>query len=83
MGLSDESMRDQISQVARSLRYSSNNAYQLADAIIEALFNTDTREKIEDILWDNRQTNDIDVVYIADDIMEAFTGETTNGKSQE
>jgi hypothetical protein len=31
------SMRDQISQVARSLRYSSNNADQLADAILAAL----------------------------------------------
>tara|TARA_R110000851_G_scaffold288482_2_gene442563 strand:+ start:337 stop:669 length:333 start_codon:yes stop_codon:yes gene_type:complete len=33
------SMRDQISQVARSLRYSSNNADQLADAILEDLPN--------------------------------------------
>jgi hypothetical protein len=33
----DMSMRDQISQVARSLRYSSNNSDQLADAILEAL----------------------------------------------
>jgi hypothetical protein len=43
------SMRDQISQVARSLRYSSNNADQLADAILEAL-----PEMIARLVWSER-----------------------------
>ena len=33
---------------------------------------TNMRDQIEDILWLNRQTNGIDVVYIADAILEAL-----------
>ena len=33
---------------------------------------TNMRDEIESILWDNRQNNGIDVVYIADAILEAL-----------
>ena len=41
------STRDKISQVARSLRYSSNNSDQLADAILAAL-----PDMIAPLVWD-------------------------------
>ena len=33
---------------------------------------TNMRDEIENILWDNRQNNGIDVVYIADAILDAM-----------
>jgi hypothetical protein len=51
-----------------------------ADAIIEALFNTDMREKISAIVYEHHEGR---YHGAADAIMAAFTGETTHGKSQE
>jgi hypothetical protein len=74
-------MRDEIIDIIEGNVGSDINgeilyADDAADSILAALFNTDMREKIEDILWVNRQNNGIDVVYIADDIMAAFKGDT-------
>ena len=91
MGLSDESMREKIAQTISTsglvperrpwddLLPETRKHYRMhADAIIEALFNTDMREKIADIIDDCQAFCNEDVMpyYCTDKIMEAFTGET-------